>query len=182
MREGDGVGRPTKLTDEVKAKVLHAIRIGAPFELAAASAGICERTLHNWREWGQDGREPYAEFLQEAKLAEGEGLVDWLGRIGDPDDDKWQRWAWKAERRFPQHFALRARLEHTGADGGPIRSRAEIAVVDTRALAAAAALLDEAEAQVIGEAEDAVRTAVNGRNGHAKATNGNGNGNGNGHH
>lgn len=182
MRDGEGVrtGRPTKLTPEVSADVCEAIRLGMPYELAALSAGISERTFSSWRERGENGEQPFATFLRDLKRAEADGLRDWLARLGDPDDDKWQRWAWKAERRFPQHFALRARLEHTGADGGPIRARVEHAV-DVRTLQAAAALLDEAEADTVREAEAAVSEAASGVNGHANGHVANGNGNGNGH-
>lgn len=170
-------GRPTKLTPAVKAEVCDAIRLGVPYEHAARAAGIADNTLRSWRERGEAGEQPFADFLRDVNRAESEGLVSWLRRIDT--EDSWQRFAWKAERRFPHLFALRQRLEHTGADGGPIKTEnTDTPAVDRDTLRAALALLDEARADTVREAEAAVSEAARHVNG---TTNGNGS-NGNGRH
>jgi transposase-like protein len=46
--DGEAIGRPSKLTDETKERILAAIRYGASKKLAAEYAGISESTLHRW--------------------------------------------------------------------------------------------------------------------------------------
>lgn len=51
----------------------------------------------------------------------------------------WRAGAWLLERKFPERYGNRQRVEHTGADGGPIRSTAapdlsKLSVDELRAL------------------------------------------------
>lgn len=63
-------GRPTKLNDDLQAKVLNAIQLGQSMERAALAAGIHRVTLWRWLEAGREGREPYFSFFQEALSAD----------------------------------------------------------------------------------------------------------------
>ena len=124
----------TKLTDEVTAKVVAGIRGGATFETAALYAGIERKTLRRWCKIGRAGLDaddtseelrPYVEFvraLDEAlasfKLALTTGIFAAAqGRDGQPG--QWQAYAWLGERRFPDEFGRRTRVEHANADGTP---------------------------------------------------------------
>jgi len=77
----------------------------------------------------------HAQLVQRIGIAEGEAAQRWLAQIEqaaqgktvtDTDGNQvvlvppcWQAAAWKLERRYPEAYGRR-RVEHTGADGGPI--------------------------------------------------------------
>lgn len=56
------MARTTKLDDLVSKRICDALKAGHSFAGAARAAGIDASTLHDWRRWGKDGREPYAAF------------------------------------------------------------------------------------------------------------------------
>ena len=95
------MGRPTKLTPEVQADLVQAIRLGATRELACDYVGISTTTLYRWLQQGdvaEDG--PYREFRDAIKKAEGRGAVEALARIQTAaKDGSWQAAAWLLERR-----------------------------------------------------------------------------------
>jgi hypothetical protein len=64
-------GRPSKLTAETVEKLLSAIRAGNVLKIAAAYAGIGERTLHTWMQKGAAARSgEYRQFRQQVLEAE----------------------------------------------------------------------------------------------------------------
>ncbi len=106
--------RSYKRTPEVEKRLFDAIRLGATYKLASQYAGIDPATFWRWME--KD-----ATFATQVKEAEGAAVVGWLAKIEKAaSDGNWQAAAWKMERRYPEDYSLRQRLEHTGADGGPI--------------------------------------------------------------
>ncbi len=68
------MARPTKLTPEISAKILMALKAGNYLNVAAAAAGISQATLHRWK---QDKRPAYREFREDVdrSIAEGEVLL-----------------------------------------------------------------------------------------------------------
>lgn len=101
------MARPTKYTPERVKRFLDAIRLGAPYRLAAHYAGIDHMTFVNWRE-------RYLDFSNQVKEAEGVAVVGWLAKIEKAaNDGNWQAAAWKAERRYPDDFGRRERIEQT---------------------------------------------------------------------
>jgi hypothetical protein len=106
--------RASKRSPEVEKRILDAIRLGATYKLASQYACIDPATFWRWVE--KD-----ANFATRVKEAEGAATVGWLAKIEKAaSDGNWQAAAWKLERRYPEDYSLRQRLEHTGADGGPI--------------------------------------------------------------
>jgi hypothetical protein len=96
-----------------------------PYSLACARAGISEDSLSAWRKKGAEGKEPYASFAEELKRAEGDAVFMRLQHIeGAAINGQWQASAWLLERRYPEHFGRKDRLqaEVTGKDGGPVQS------------------------------------------------------------
>lgn len=92
------MGRPTKYTDELVAKLCQAIELGATYELACNYAGITFETFRQWRE-----KKP--EFAARVHEAEGKATVKWLAKIEQAaTDGAWQAAAWKLERRYPQQY------------------------------------------------------------------------------
>lgn len=94
------VGRPTVLTDEVRRKVIAALRVGASRTAAAVRAGIGASTLHEWMaRTGEE--EPYASFRVEVEEAEAIcelrlSSTVFKAALGDPNQARWL-----LERRFP---------------------------------------------------------------------------------
>lgn len=107
------VGRPIKLTDEVKIKVLDCLRKGATYELACHCAGIAYSTFRNWiikggeaQEQDEGGNDSFLDFFIAVKKAEGEAALKWLEQIDlAVDNGHWQAAAWKLERRYPKDYA-----------------------------------------------------------------------------
>lgn len=136
------MARPSKLTDACQKVVIKAIKLGATYELAAASAGISYDTFNNWMKagreelerrealWAEDADTEWAkdlpvqrfvEFFEAVKKAEGEAAVVWLQKIEQAaKDGEWQAAAWKLERRYPATYGKRV-SEHTGVDGTPLK-------------------------------------------------------------
>jgi len=72
-----------------------------PYELAALRAGVARSAFTVWR----NSTEPVdVEFMAEVEAANAEMLFECLERLADAKEKQWQRWAWKMERRFPEHF------------------------------------------------------------------------------
>lgn len=100
-------GAPTKFTDEVKEKLLSAIRKGAPYEIACNYAGISYECLNKWRKKAKKENIPeFVEFFVALKEAEGHTALIWLAHIDAAmKDGSWQAAAWKLERRYYEHFS-----------------------------------------------------------------------------
>jgi hypothetical protein len=96
-----------KLTPEVAARILEAVRVGCYFSSAAACAGIHVNTLNNWMKWGENGQEPYASFRTEMLLAE-EACEEELIKMWKAHMPKnWQAIATFLERRKPEKWSRR---------------------------------------------------------------------------
>lgn len=115
------MGRPTKLTPDVKRRIVTAIKQGATYKLAAKYGGVHYDTFNEWMKQGeQDSEGEYSEFSDAVKKAEGEAAVKWLKVIDAAGKESWQAMAWKLERRYPQEYGRQIQ-EHTGPEGGPIQ-------------------------------------------------------------
>jgi hypothetical protein len=115
------VGRKTKYTPETVERILQAIRLGAAYEHACASAGIEYETFRRWTH-------EKSGFNASVKEAEAKGVQTWLARIEQAaNSGVWTAAAWKLERLYP-HIYGRTIQEHTGLNGGPI----EVADVSDR--------------------------------------------------
>lgn len=137
-------GRPTKLTPETYTRIIGYIQTGAYVETAAAAAGIHKDTLYGWlrtgadtettvdppenidtlKTWADKDRRDnriYKWFSVAVETAQAEADLKDLDYITVAARDNWQAAAWKLERRNPDQYGRRTRLEHTGADGEPIK-------------------------------------------------------------
>lgn len=105
------MGRPAKLTPEVEARILRAIRLGATREVAAQAAGISERALYDWLERGRTGQRRYLQFLQAMDRAESEGEVTHLEAIA-ADGAAGSKWI--LARRHPDRWSETVKQESSG--------------------------------------------------------------------
>lgn len=134
-------GRPTKLTKEVEEKIIRAIRAGNYIETAAAFAGISKDTLYNWlkrgaresqRLEGSPNAKPrkkeliYLEFSDAVSRAMAEAEVRDVQNIsiaGEQGD--WRASAWRLERRHPERWGKKEKLEADHNHSGEVVDRHE---------------------------------------------------------
>ncbi len=94
------MARPTKLTPELQAAYLDALKRAWYFETAADLAGIDRGTVRRWIKRGRRERKGlYHEFCTAVKKASGERLATAIGRIEAAEE--WQASAWLLERSAP---------------------------------------------------------------------------------
>ena len=95
-----GRGRPISLTPDIAKRIFDAVSIGATKEIAAGYAGVSARTIYKWLSRGEEGEEPFCQFLQDYKMAEAKGAIKHLGKITQAaHEGTWQASAWILERR-----------------------------------------------------------------------------------
>jgi hypothetical protein len=116
------MARPTKCTPEVIAEYCRCIvEDEVTLESAAALAGIDSYvTVLNWRKRGKEGERPFAAFLRAEKRAIAEWQRDRIREMKDAGP-LWVRPAWQLERRMPDDYGRREKVEHTGDGGGPVK-------------------------------------------------------------
>jgi len=113
------MARPTSLTPEVAEELCGYLREGLPIDLACDLAGIVKQTYYNWKERGEAGEEPFAEFLDRASRVQSQAALESVQRVR-AGGEIWRGNAWFLERRFPTHFRERKTQEISGPDGGPV--------------------------------------------------------------
>jgi len=111
QRPGNGPMQSPKLTAALAEEIYAAIRAGAIFADAAAHAGVAQSTFHEWlRKGRRDGaRDPYRSFVVGLDRALADFKVGALSSIHGADE--WQARAWMLERRFPDQFGRRTRVD-----------------------------------------------------------------------
>lgn len=136
------MARPTKLTAEVKDRIMQAVQAGNYLETAAQYAGIDSSTLRRWVQKGEapSAPEPYRSFCTALKSARAAAEVRSVALIQQAaTGGTWQAAAWYLERSYPDRWG-RTRVEVTGGPDGetsPIRVEvsAEALEAKLRALA-----------------------------------------------
>ncbi len=114
--ESRPVGRPSKLTPDVEARILNAVRCGAPNRVACLAAGVGESTLYQWLEKAKSlPYSEYAEFAERLKQARHEGITARLAIIMKAARSSWQAASWLLERDLPDVYSLKHRVEHSVA-------------------------------------------------------------------
>lgn len=108
--------RPRALTEAMQAKIVELHGLGLHFSPACYAAGTTPEAVKYWMKLFDDGAEHakvYADFFGRIKeavaLSEAKALVHLKhGEQG------WQAQAWFLERRFPQRWGKRDKVEHVG--------------------------------------------------------------------
>lgn len=106
------IGRPSKLTPEITAKICDHIDSGAYVEVAAQACGIGRTTLYRWLKDNED-------FRDAVKTARANAMVASI-RMVRSGEQGWQGSAWYLERTYPALYAAdrkkkRAEIELTKA-------------------------------------------------------------------
>ena len=135
--EKRGKGRPTKLTPELHKIIVEAVRAGNYVETAAALADVSKESLYKWLRRGsreiqrveashlrriQNTEVIYVNFVDAVQNAQAAAESEDLGLIGKASKSgAWQASAWRLERKFPNKWGHKARVEVTGKEGEPIK-------------------------------------------------------------
>ena len=98
------MARPTKRTPEVETAILNALRVGNTRTDAALAAGVSRGAIAEWCR-------RYPAFLSAVEKAEAEARLRFVGIIATAARTRWQAAAWFLERRMPEHWGRRERLE-----------------------------------------------------------------------
>lgn len=113
-RNAAGHGSDAKLTDETTERICVAIRQGATLESAAIYAGVPRSTFHDWLRRGRQpgARNPYKAFVAQIDEALAHFEVNAVAQIAKAGaDGEWQASAWRLERRYPDRYGRRTRIE-----------------------------------------------------------------------
>ena len=103
-------GRKSKLTQELIEKISNEIEKGNYQKVAARKCGVGESTFYAWMEKAEGGVGGQFQELMEAvknasAVAESRAIQTILA------DDSWQSKAWFLERRFPERWRRKDRLD-----------------------------------------------------------------------
>lgn len=120
--DGKPLGRPTKLTAELRDTLVELAANGNYRERSAQAVGIGKSTLYGWLERGEADEEAgkpsiYSELLNALTRAEAAAEAEALeavrkagaGPLGD-----WRASAWFLERRYPSRYRRRDSLDVEG--------------------------------------------------------------------
>jgi len=137
-------GRPPKLTARLITNLSNSVRSGAYLETAAAFAGIAAVTLREWLRKGARIRCDYEEnnvrpvghdnLLYELSIEMEKSMAAAAMRhvlnIAKHAENEWTASAWWLERRYPDQWGRRNRLDIGGVEGAPpIRTEGEVGLV-----------------------------------------------------
>jgi len=114
-RDAGGHGSNGKLTDEIAERICQAVRTGATIEGAAAYAGVARQTFFDWLRRGRqaNARNPYKKLAADLDEALAAFEVGAMAKIAKAGDTEWQANAWRLERRFPDRYGRRTRVDGT---------------------------------------------------------------------
>ena len=105
-------GRPEKITPELIDTLKSAILAGAYIETASAFAGIHRDTFYDWLKKGAAAKSGiYKDFSDTIKKATAEAEIRDVMLINRAAQTSWQAAAWKLERKFPDRWGQRAKLD-----------------------------------------------------------------------
>lgn len=110
-------GRPTRLTEELKKEIVKLLGEGNFVETVCDYVGLSKETFYEWqrrgeRGWQADHEGGYVEFTDAVKKAMAEVEKDTITdlRAGPLN---WQAKAWWLERRHPDKWGNRQKIDHT---------------------------------------------------------------------
>ena len=117
------MGRPTKLTSEVEARIVKALKAGNRLSTAARFAGIHPATLHRWLQRGategtNPAEAPYREFAAQVDQAIAEAEVRDVTTISKATETDWRAAAWRLAHRHPEQWGRQAQREDNARPGG----------------------------------------------------------------
>lgn len=113
-------GPPYALTPAVADAIVELLRAGNYYCTACAKAGVTPHTFIRWRRLAEEGKQPFADFWLRCCQAEAEAEAKALDIVITSAFTSWQAAAWYLERKYPDRWSLRNRIEVSGPQGGPV--------------------------------------------------------------
>lgn len=112
-KNAQGHGREPTLTPEIAEKIVMAVRTGSALEAAAAYAGVPRQTFFDWLKRGRNprGYKPYRDLAGALEEALGTFEVTANAMIAKAGEEQWQAKAWQLERKFPERYGRRTRVD-----------------------------------------------------------------------
>ena len=113
----------TKLTPELQDKFCNAIENGDSILGACGYVGITERTYYNWIDRAENakGRTKFVKFKEAVDKAKAKALHNYEQVITKASMEHWQAAAWMLERRHPDMYGKKDKIEadvtHKGLSG-----------------------------------------------------------------
>ena len=115
------MGRPSKLTEETRARFIKGLKLGLTYELAASYAGVDVRTVYGWLQRGKQETDTiYSQLVHAVKESEGTCAAACMARIQKAaEGGQWQAAGWIMERRFgySQRQEVRVDTSEDALDG-----------------------------------------------------------------
>jgi hypothetical protein len=106
----------SKLTPQLQKEIGNNITLGMPLKFASEAAGVPERTFYQWLEYG--GKQEYGkyhDFLLYCDNCKSKAVQLHLKLITKAaSSGSWQASAWILERRHPEDFGRKDKLELDG--------------------------------------------------------------------
>ena len=105
--------RPGAVPPDSMARILNAVRVGAPEDTACGAAGIEPTTLTRWRDEFRrdDTSREHRRFFGAIERARQEGIAARLALVQKAAKDDWRASAWLLERDEPGRYSMRIRAE-----------------------------------------------------------------------
>jgi transposase len=112
-KDANGHGRDPKLTDEIATKIVQAVRTGTSLEGAASYAGVPRQTFFDWLRRGRQPRayKPYRDLALAIDEALGVFEANANALIAKAAHEQWPAAAWQLERKFPDKYGRRTRID-----------------------------------------------------------------------
>ena len=112
MSISNKVGRPTELTPMLQEEICDLLSDAVNIETVCGLVGISKATYYNWRERGESGEEPFAEFLDATTRARAKAKLTLL-RIIDraAENGDWRAASWRLTHGGWPEFSDRPALE-----------------------------------------------------------------------
>ena len=127
------MARPSKLSAEVRERIVTAIRAGNYADAAAQAAGISPSTYYRWMARGERERAGAFRAFREAVVrAEAEAEVHAVAIVRRAMAEDWRAAVAYLERRHAGRWRRQQTTELTGKDGGPIRTHSSSGLDLTR--------------------------------------------------
>lgn len=121
-------GRPSKLTSEVRARLVQAIEAGNYYEAACGYAGITYTTFRNWMIKGENAKSgTYREFFEAITRAETVAEVRMVAQWQQHMPEDYRAIRDFLERRFPDRWGRKDKVQQeiSGPGGGAVRAEVE---------------------------------------------------------
>ena len=117
--------RVCKLTPELEKRLLDAIRAGNYVETAVAYVGISKETYYKWLRRGAKGEAKFKAFADAVMQCQAESEARDVAIIGSAAVSQWQAAAWRLERKHPERWGRKDRVEMEARHSGDITLKLE---------------------------------------------------------